>query len=440
MKQKPFQRAGTDWLRHHPRALLADEPGLGKTNQALLAAEGRTLIVAPARLSGVWEDEIAKWNPDIDPVWVSYSSLCEKRRTNDGRLRTLSIPRPAYKEKWDTVILDEAHNVKNRKAFWTIAIEKVTLQSDRMVMLTGTPIPNWSYELFIPLKLMHPGDRRFTSYWRWVETWFVSWEPMWGGRMIRGLKKGITWDQFHAGNDLDKMMLRRLRDDVLADLPPLTEQTIEVGMVPAQRRAYEQLKKEYHAWVEEAQTEISVWNDGGRAVKLAKLTTGLDAELPGMRASGKLDAVDELLEEREGSPVVLFCYYRNTATALAARARKQGRKVAVIMGGVPQAERNEIARKFQRGGIDVLVGTLDTISEGITLTRSATCILVEHSWRPSTNEQAMYRLLRIGQTLPVTVIHLITKNSLDQRMMRELNKKTDHQVRALDIRTLSSML
>jgi SNF2 family DNA or RNA helicase len=428
------QQAGVAWLSETPRALLADDPGLGKTAQALLAAVPPVLVVAPAMLAGTWATEVAKWRPEWtenDWQWVSYSSLC--RRV--GHMAFAS-PREEYLRPWPTVIFDEAHYLKNRKAKWTQAALLLVGKAKRVFMLTGTPVPNWAHELYMPLRIMHPGDTEYRSYWRWIERWFAWWTPPYGAtghREILGLKDGTSWEQFAFGNDLNALMLRRRREDVLADLPPLTETTIEVCMSDAQRRAYRELKEQYYTFIAEASTEVAAFSDGGLHIKLAKATTGLPtlADDPDIEGSCKLDALRELLEEREGAPVVVFCHFRSSALAAERLGRKLGRKVALIMGGVPQTERDRVLVEFQDGEIDLLVGTLDTLGEGITLTRSSTAIFLERSWRPSRNEQAMRRLHRIGQTAPVTVIYIIAADSLDTRMSALLSAKNDQQVSAL---------
>lgn len=450
----PHQVTGVEWLKRTPRALLADEPGLGKTQQALTAAEPPVLIVAPAMLSGVWEDEIALWRPEWvrgqDWEWVSYSSLCERVSSvsASGRKTSKALDRAKWElreRKWKTIVYDEAQFLKSRKAKWTKAA--LGLKSERLMMLTGTPIPNWAWEIYVLLRLLHGvKDPEYRSFWRFIETWFSWWNPPWGDgrqREICGLKGGLTWEDFAVGTGLDKLMLRRLRDDVLKDLPPLTEQTILVTMGTVQRKAYNELKKDYYTFVEEEGAEVAAFSDGGLYMKLAKMTTGLPVALEQptlQRGSAKLDALRELLQEREGSSVVVFCHFRATAACCVELGFCEGRKVGLIMGGISQAERVETVRAFQSGGLDMLVGTLATLAEGVTLTKADTCIFVEHSWRPSQNEQGMRRIHRISQTRPVTAIHLVTEDSLDQRILALLAAKQVQQVAALRAAEFASLL
>lgn len=438
----PHQLAGIDWLEQTPRALLADDPGLGKTAQVLLAARPPILVVAPAMLAGTWEDEVAKWRPNADVTWTSYSRMCCRA----GR-KLLPEPRDDLRQHWGTIIFDEAQALKNRKAKQTQAALRLVRGADRVYLVTGTPIPNWSHELFCLLKIMHAhGDKRFTSYWRWIDTWFATWSPPYGAanhREIKGLHAGLTWEYFATENGLSDRMLRRLRDDVLKDLPPLTETTIRVAMGAEQRRVYNGLKEDYCAWVEEAGEEVLALSDGGKYVKLAKATTGLatlmdDPSL--VRGSAKLDALQELLEEREGSPIVAFSHFRSTAVAAVKMGEALGRRVGLIMGGMQQDLRDANVRMFQACQLDMLVGTLGSLSEGVTLTAADTCIFIERSWRPTQIDQAMRRLHRIGQQRPVTVIHLVTEDSVDQRILALLAAKQGQALATLSAAALARLL
>lgn len=479
-----FQDEGTAFLAASPRALLGDDPGLGKTRQALRAAHGRTLVLGPAMLSGTWATEHRLWAPDLDLTFCSYPSLPQLNpdwvpgakgpKGRNPEPKFLPRPKAEFRGPWDTIIMDEAHNVKNRKAVWTGAVEK--LAADRIWLLTGTPIPNWGHELFILLRILHPAQAgpgaEYGSYWRWVQKWFEvevlrfarlapGQEPP---RKIGELKacaetqckapRGQTcehWNAFYVANGLDKLMLRRTREDNLPGLPPILGlpeggtmydvPPLEVDMVPAQRKAYESMKKDYYAEIQETGLEVMAFSGGARTVKLAKLTTGLQIEDPSATSgSGKLDMVEQLLADRAGTPVVVFTQFKETARQVELICVKLGLTHGVIMGGIAQKLRDATKDAFQAGEIDVLIGTIATIREGLTLTRADTCIFVELTWTPTRNDQALRRIHRIGQTRPVTLIRLETRNSLDARMVRVLQDKSDEQVRLLTAGQFAELL
>ena len=428
-KQRPYQIAGSEFLRSAGRAILADEPGLGKTNQLLKAAEGRTLVLSPAALSDVWSEEIETWAPDADITWTSYSSLVQRVEDKKGR-KTIATPnlRPEYGGRWDTVICDEAHYLKNRGTNWTKAMVKAN--TDRLYLATGTPLPNWGHEIFSFLRLLHPKDRRFTNYWNWVNEWFRTWNPPWGGTEIRGLQRGVTWDEAAEAWGLPGRWLRREMDEVLPDLPPMTMQTILVKMTPKQATVYNKLKKDYTAVLPDTGNELVLWDGGGLHTKLLQASTGLGTLELGNKGSGKLDAVKELLMERT-RPTILFCAFKNTAESLVELVQGMGRSYGVVSSAYSMADRKGAIAAFRGGKTEVMIGTVGTLSEGVTLTQADTCIFVERSPRPITNEQARRRIRRFGQERPTLSIDLVTEGTVDDGLSQLLAKKVEDRDLAL---------
>lgn len=437
MTPKPykFQEKGTEWLRSVVRGILGDAPGLGKTEQALAAAEGRTLGLVPAMAVETWEEEHQLWRPDLDLTLVPYSSLCEREADSRGRLtKPTSYPRSQWRGRWDTIICDEAHYLKGRSTFWTLATYKLSKLAERLYMLTGTPVPNWSYEIFMLLRILHPKDRRFTNFWDWVERWFKVWTPPWGSKEIGKLLPEFGWPEFIEGNSLDRDMLRRTPKSpgVDLDLPPLRHQIIEVDMLPRQAKAYTELKRDYLTWLEETGTWVEAWkSDGALHSKLEQCATGVDLLDPKIHCSPKLNLLSELLADRRGSATVVFVRHRATARRAMEVCKQRGLSAGMVSGDVADAKRNVVRRQFQAGNLEVLVGTLDTVKENWTLTAANTGIFVEHSWRPTTNHGAIKRLQRIGQKHPVLAIHLFTRKTVDLGMLPVLRKKTSQQIKMM---------
>lgn len=441
-----FQDVGVEFLRARSRAILGDDPGMGKTKMLLLAAEGRTLVVAPAMVldAGVWTDEQAKWRPDLDLTQVSYHALCQRERTEKGGSRVLPLPAEPFRSQWDTVICDEAHYIKNRATTWTNAVQK--LKTERLYFATGTSIPNWAHEIYMMLKLCHPGDKRFTSYWRWVEKWFKTWKPKWGGTSIGGLvgcdhegaEMCVHWLAFQQEN-LGDCFLRRIRDDVLTDLPPLTYKRVFVPMEPAQAKLYKTLKKDFIAWAESGE-EVVAWSKAAQVVQLMRLCTAVQLVATNAKGSGKLALVEEMLAERHQSPTLLVCHFRDTARLLTDLTERLGLNPATLTGATPKRERGAVVKAFQAGEHGVLVSTVEVIKEGLTLTRADAAILVERSWRPSTNEGVIRRIHRIGQTRPVTVYDLVSDKTIEVGMMDLLDAKNDQAMNALPISRLAQLV
>jgi len=427
----PHQREGSAWLRERPRALLADEPGTGKSRTLLEAAVEPILIVAPAMVldGGVWDDEVERWAPGADVTQVAYSSLTGREKTEAGGSRPVPHIKPAFRQRWGTVIADEAHYLKGRKTTWTQAFRE--LEADRVYQATGTPLPNWAKEAFVPAQLLWPEkvgpNLELGSYWRWAREWFNVLPTKYSPAEVFGLRSDRTWEQFHAEVFGDRFR-QMLRDDVL-DLPPLTIQPFKVKMGAEQRRAYNQLKRDFVTWLESG-SEVVAWNQGALAVKLAKAATGLEILEEGAGASAKLDALAGLLRDRP-RPTLVVAHFRDTVAACARVAESVGAEARILDGGTAKGARRANVRAFQSGALPVLCATVDTVSEGMTMVAADQVIRVERSWRPSRNEQVIRRIHRIGQERPCLVIDLITEGTVDQPMLRVLQQKTDEQVQAL---------
>lgn len=460
-----YQLDGIEAIRSKGRILLADEPGLGKTRQTIEALDGgRVLVVAPKLIlsSGTWDDEIARWS-DHPEMWTqaAYTGLNQRGARN----RIMEDAKPEYLQQWDAVVLDEAHYVKGRGTSWTKAVEQISQRnpSSSFVALTGTPMPNWAHEVFTLLRLLYPEDARsrpghvvrFGAYQRWLNEWFVrkvnpfSTQP--GSELIGGLlgcgnREGCRnrpaddpcehWLEFTEAN-LGARFLRRLRDDVLGELPPLTEELIQTPMDTDQARMYRELKKEWVTETPEGE-EVVTWTVGSRNVMLDRITTsGWFASMTGEPRGGKLERLRHDLTSRS-APTLVLAHYRDSVEACARVAESTGARVGFVHGGVSKS--GEVIKRFKEGKIDVLVGSLETVSEGLTLTRADMAIFVEKSYKPSRNEQAMRRVHRIGQTRPVTVLDYVTPRTVDANKRELLALKTDQQMRALTAAQFTALL
>lgn len=442
-------------MKQTGRGLLGDDPGTGKTRQLIEAADGgRTLVVAPAMViaGGTWETEISKWadHPD-DFTVVPYSML---NRRNGGK--TVKALRENVKGRWDTLIVDEAHYVKGRSTLWTWATLEISKSSGRMFAATGTPIPNWAHELFTILQLIHGGARgtEYGSFWRWAEQWFdcsptrfSRGTPVAGellacqGSRRQCLSRPASDPCAHyrrfAEANLGSAYLRRTRDDCL-DLPPITDVLIETPLTDTSRKAYGALKRDYAATVDDQ--EVVSWTDGGRIQNLELLAVSpwflgrRDKEPSG----GKLDRLSFDLSCRT-RPTLVLAHRRVVVEACARVAAGLGLRAAFIHGGVSSQDAGHIIRQWHDGLIDVLVGSISRLAEGLTLTEADCAIFVQESYQPYKNEQAMRRIHRLGQTRPVEILRYRTPGTIDSNRARILALKADRQARyltAADIKEL----
>lgn len=449
------QADDVSWLQRVNRGLLANEPGTGKSRSAIVATAGaRTLIVAPSMVitGGTWADELEKWADDPSLYTVAPYSMLNVRKGGSPQ-RAL---RPEYKQRWDAVIIDEAHYTKGRTTSWTWAVDQVTRQADMVAEMTGTPIANWAHELFTLLRVIwgpeeaKPGGR-FGSFWRWAQEWFdCSPNRFSNGNPVCGELLACApvclsrpsndpcahYVDFVVAN-LGERYRRVLRDHCL-DLPTLTQSRIEVPMTTAQRRVYRQMKNEFATRVSGA--EVLSWSQGSMNVNIDKITTSpwlLTKDGP--PRGGKLDRLAFDLAARS-APTLVLAHYNDSVEACAAVARVGGASVATVNGRTSKAQDAHSIAAFKAGQVDVLCASLEKVAEGVQLTAADMVIFVEKSYKPYRNEQALYRIHRLGQTRPCTALDYVTPNTVDARKRRLLATKTDRQMRYLSAAEFGALL
>jgi SNF2 family DNA or RNA helicase len=453
------QRGDIEWIHRVQRGLLGNEPGLGKTRSAIEAFDGgKNLVIAPNLIveSGTWEDELNRWSKYPEKWTVATYSMLNARKDfrtekeieqgKPHKYRPVNVLRPEWKGKWDAVVVDEAHYVKGRTTTWTWATERISRSSQSLLLMTGTPIPNWAHELFMLLRLINPAEahpgKELGSFWRWAEQWFDT-EPTKysNGQPVAGEMKDCTprcfmrpsydpcehYVAFTEAN-LGWHFRRMLRDDCL-DLPPLTSHDIKVPMATNQRRIYKELVKDFMAQV--GDQEVMAWSQGALNVMLDKVTVSpWFLTKQGRPRGGKLEQLRFDLETRS-RPTLVLAHHRDVVEACAAVARDLGATATTVYGGQGRKRQGEAVRRFKDGKIDVLCGSLETLSEGLQLQVADMAIFVERSYKPSRNEQATRRIHRMGQERPVTILRYLTPDSVDMRKEKLLLTKTDRQMRVL---------
>lgn len=442
----PFQRGGIAYAMSRETVLIGDEMGLGKTIQALgiINADANAksvLIICPASLRLNWKREAEKWlvrpmtvevagneYPTADVVIINYDIL--KKHKDNLRIR-----------QWDVMICDECHYLKNPKAQRTVEVlgkwdadpaKKVEpINARRKIFLTGTPIVNRPVEIFTVLR--SSGLPEFRS-WKF----FVI-------RYCAGHRNGYGWDVSGASNleELQKklretLMVRRLKKDVLADLPAKRRQIIEF---PANGSSGV-VKAESDAWTGHQKTMISLQ----AAVELAKasedraeydnavqaLKEGMQvaftemAKLRHATALAKVPAVVEHIINNADSSgkVVLFAHHKDVIAAVESALNACEIQNVKVTGDMGAEARQESVDRFQNEEkVKVFIGSIHAAGVGLTLTAASHVVFAELDWVPGNMSQAEDRCHRIGQTESVLVQHLVLEGSMDAEMARMLVEK-----------------
>lgn len=450
----PFQRAGIAYASQRPATLIADEMGLGKTIQAIgvinMDPEIKTvLVICPASLKINWQRELTRWLtrplkigivngqwlPDWDIIIINYDVL----KKWDSTLK---------QTQFDLLICDEAHYLKNPKAQRTNQVlgkwdrdpdKRIpAIQATRKLFLTGTPIVNRPIELWPMLHSLQP-DSLGKSWRGYVMRYCNGHETRWG------------WDVSGASNlsELQEklrstLMVRRLKRDVLTELPAKRRQVIELPangcseVIEAEQsawRAHEERLSELKARVELSKASD---NPADYEAAIQNLREGAQAafnEISRLRhetALAKIPMViDQLKETLEAvDKIVLFCHHKDVVAAI---QTEMGDSCVILTGDQNQTQRQEAVDRFQSDpSIKVFIGTIGAAGVGITLTAAAHVVFAELDWVPGNVTQAEDRCHRIGQTNSVLIQHLVLDGSLDCRMAHVLVAKQEVIDQALD--------
>jgi SWI/SNF-related matrix-associated actin-dependent regulator 1 of chromatin subfamily A len=406
-----YQVEGANFALSNFYTLNMDEPGLGKTIQALLAAcmllekhpGKKVLVLCPQYLTRNWHNEIEDWTNGIrvstfdpkcsDAMWDSDVVLASYYHVR-------KYPDLISEDAYDFVIVDEAHNFKNPKAKQTLGLLKVVskLKPNFLLLLTGTPIKNRVPDIYIPLYLMamskrteNPITKKYRSYYLFCYN-FCTVRKTPFGTQFTGEKNVEELRTYLKGRRIG-----RKKKDVV-ELPEVVEKQVVVDYkeIPELLREYEA----FNGVVESAESSAK-------------------AESARLKAKFTSEYVRELLDKEVG-PIVIFTDHLGPVEVI--REELKDFKVAVIVGGVSVKKREKIKTDFQAGYYDVLIATIGAFSTGVTLTRSSNLVFNDISWVPSDLQQAKDRIHRLGQTA-TCFVHYIVGAVVDKKILRSIQAK-----------------
>lgn len=406
----PYQVDGARFLASAPSKgrLLADEPGLGKTAQAIAAcdalAEGaKVLVVCPASVKENWLREFTRFSDLPHQVYVeSYDAVARGK---------------AGGEWFDVLILDEAHYLKNAKAKRTQAIfGKGGLQEtcDHVILLTGTPTPNHPAELWPALNAVMPDailgkNGKPLPYWSFVQKYCKTRDNGFGIEITGGKNLAELRER------LAPFVLRRKKADVLKDLPPIrfTELPLSSDF---------KMPPEIAALIPEV--EAALEKDGVDGLKAIAPHVAALRRITGLAKVGP--ASEWIKDQLDGGmqKLVVFAHHREVLQALTVDAARQGIDYACITGDTTNRQA-EVDRFQNIGRCRLFFGQIQAAGTGINLTAASDLLLVEQSWVPSDNDQAAQRVHRIGQSRGCLVRYAVLAGSIDERVTRVLARKME---------------
>lgn len=434
---RPYQKFGFRWLMTLGAmgfgGILADDMGLGKTVQAIayLAAvkenyEGDTtrhsLIICPASLVYNWESEIHRFAPGLTVETVVGGAGSRKEKIRKSRADILLTSYDllkrdveAYQEAlFDTVFIDEAQNIKNHGTQTAKAVK--ALGCARRFALTGTPIENSLSELWSIFDFLMPGFLGAYKHFRekYEQPVAARQDEVAAERLRRMIRPFI---------------LRRLKKEVLKELPDKLEEVVYSRMETAQREIYEaRVQKLLDSLSRQSQEEYRV----GKLQILAELThlrqLCCDPSLVYENYDGgaaKVDTCVELVSNavEAGNKVLLFSQFTSMLDIIRRRFDEAGIGYYILTGSTSKEKRNELVKSFNGDGPPVFLISLKAGGTGLNLTAASIVIHFDPWWNQAAQNQATDRAHRIGQQQVVTVYKLIMKDTLEEKILEMQERK-----------------
>lgn len=399
---RSYQDFGTRYIINQQRVLLGDEMGLGKTMQAIAAmahfkTKGlyRFLVVCPVSVLVNWgreisthskmetmeiygndrEDEYNRWLEDGGIAVTTYETLTRldldllKNVTGDGSSKLI-----------DMLVVDEAHYVKNPEAKRSIALKKVSEATDNCLFMTGTPLENKVDEMIFLLSLLRPQL----------------------AKELEGMKELSRADEFKE--KIAPVYLRRVREDVLTELPE---------------------KVESEEWVKLSDNETKTYKNSLIAGNMSDMRR-VSYNVENAADSSKINRIVEICDDAKenGRRVVIFSFFLDTIKRVGEALGE--RCFATITGAISSDKRQGMIDDFGKAPYgSVLVSQITAGGTGLNIQCASVVILCEPQWKPSIENQAISRCYRMGQSNSVLVYRILASKTVDEKITKLLAEKSE---------------
>ena len=420
LKLYSFQKEAIGYLASspHPGSMLALSPGLGKTAVSLITSQmigiQSVLVVAPLPLLNTWVRESKLWlNKEIEICW----GVMPKTKFAVMNYNTLTkFQDEIAQQRWDLIIFDESVVLKNRETARTKSAIEVRKTTKLIWELSGSPITKNVTDLWSQFHILRPDV--YTSFWRFADQYSLLEHNAWGGgygQSIVGTKPGIDYK-----SEFRDIMIRVSQEDVL-DLPEYLYQTIELGLNPAQAKAYKELLGSFVTTLESGQ-RVDVVNIMAQLIRLQEICSNL-INIGGRDSSSKHDTILELLETWD-KPILIWSWFVKGAEALYQRLLAKGEKVAICTGQhTSEKTADETIEAYKTGKYDILILSLGVGKYGVTVTNTKTVIYTEKTWDADAFTQSLSRVRRIGLGHRPVLVTLRCPGTVDELVENNLAGK-----------------
>ncbi|KAM4602169.1 DNA annealing helicase and endonuclease ZRANB3 [Polymixia lowei] len=430
----PFQKEGVEFaLSRNGRCMIADEMGLGKTVQAISVAcayrrEWPLLVVVPSSLKYPWIEELERWIPELNPGDINLveskshtTGIGSSKVTVLGYGLLTTDARPLVealsRQRFAVVVVDESHYLKSRNAARSKILVPLIQSAKRAILLTGTPALGRPEELFMQIDALHP--KSFGSWSDYAKKYCNAHYRYFGTRRQWDCRGASNLEELHQR--LSQIMIRRLKAQVLSQLPPKVRQRIPFDLP-------KEAAKEASASFEEWERLMKGLGSGAVATdnpftEVMGLVTRMYKQTAVAKAGAVKDYIKMMLETEE-LKFLVFGHHLTMLQACTEAVIEAKAGYIRIDGSVPSSERIQLVHKFQNDPeTRVAILSIQAAGQGLTFTAASHVVFAELYWNPGHVKQAEDRAHRIGQTSSVHVHYLIAKGTFDTAMWAMLNRK-----------------
>ena len=428
---RSYQKEGIKFLAQEGSGLFLD-PGLGKTAigcQAILNRKSKALVISGLRIIyEVWPREVAKWQfnlnlttlhgkdkdrnlaPGADLYLINYAGLpwfIEKLEQNKNLLKDLGI---------DTLIIDESTAFKNHRAKTRLRLLRKHLKKFKYRhIFTGTPVPKGYLDLWAQIYLLDMGESLGKYFTHYKIKYFYQADYMGFDWKLRpGAEEEIR-------ESIDNLVIRFSRDEI-KDLPPLVDNYLYVELPPAAQKMYRQMERDLTLQIQKK--EVTAANAAVASGKCRQIASGsvYDEEKKTVHVhDAKLEALEELIDSLQGSPLLVLYEYKHEVEKLRAAI---GKNTPYIGSGVKREDVSSIIDSWNQGEIPVLLAHAGTIAHGLNLQDSGYNLCwYSITWNLEHYQQAYQRLWRSGQKHKVINHHIVAKGTIDEVIIEVLKDR-----------------
>lgn len=419
---RDYQKYGYKWLKYltdnNLGACLADDMGLGKTLQAIALLSNlheekkkKSMVIMPKSLIYNWENEIKKFSPKLKVgVYYGINRDFSSLKKVDVILTTYGTIRNdienLLENKFDLLILDESQNIKNINSQTTKAV--LLLNAKKRVALSGTPIENNLLELYSLFRFLNP--EMFGSVQRFTNSYILPIQKYSDTSTIEELKKKIY-----------PFLLRRVKKEVLADLPDKIEKLVYVDMNDEHRRFYEERRKYYYSLLEKntsSQGNFDKFFVLQAINELRHIVSSPELESKKIISSKKEVLIENVIEAIENNhKVLVFVNYLSSIESICDSLKENKIKYLKMTGQTK--DRQNLVDKFQNDSrYKVFVMTLKTGGVGLNLVSADTIFIYDPWWNTTVENQAIDRAYRLGQDKTVFAYKMIMRNTIEEKILK----------------------